>query len=104
MKQINNVPQLMDAMAENEVLLLYLSSRDCGVCHADLPRVEQLAEEMNFAAVSLEVNEVPEAAGQLNVFTVPAVLLFYQKKEYHRQARIIDFAELEKRMRELMER
>ena len=57
--------------------------------------------EMNFPAAQVDISEVPEAAGQLSIFTAPVVLLFYKGKEYSREARIIDFAKLEKRMREL---
>ena len=49
------------------------------------------------------VNEIPEAAGQLSLFTAPVVILFYKNKEMHRQARIIDFEELEYRIKQLNE-
>ena len=36
--------------------------------------------------------------GELNLFSVPVVILFYEGREIHRQAKIIDFKELNYRM------
>ncbi|PWG68582.1 thioredoxin, partial [Enterobacter mori] len=44
-----------------------------------------------------------EAAGQLSLFTSPAVILYNKNKEMHRQARIIDFEDLEYRIKQLTE-
>ena len=101
MKVVKSFNELQRIISENESLLVYLSAPDCSVCHADMPRVERLVEEMDFPAVEIDIAEVPEAAGQLTVFTAPVVLLFYKDKEYHREARIIDFNMLKKRMLEL---
>lgn len=101
MRVIKSYDELQRIISENESLLVYLSAPDCSVCHADMPRVERLVAEMDFPSVQIDIAEVPEAAGQLTVFTAPVVLLFYKNKEYHREARIIDFNVLKKRMLEL---
>ena len=43
-----------------------------------------------------------EAVGQLNLYSVPVVILFYNGKEIHRQARIIDFSKLEYRIKQTL--
>jgi len=43
-----------------------------------------------------------EAVGQLNLYTAPVVILFYNGKEIHRQARIIDFSELDYRIKQTL--
>lgn len=43
---------------------------------------------------------MPEAVGKLNLYSSPVVILFYQGKEFHRQARIIDFVELDYRIKQ----
>ena len=101
MRVIKSYDELQRIISENESLLVYLSAPDCSVCHADMPRVERLVAEMDFPSVLIDIAEVPEAAGQLTVFTAPVVLLFYKNKEYHREARMIDFNVLKKRMLEL---
>ena len=35
-----------------------------------------------------------KAVGQLSLFSVPVVILFYEGREIHRQAKIIDFKEV----------
>lgn len=102
MQEIRTYEELNVRISERPALLVYLSSADCSVCAADSVRVQRLAEKMDFPAVSVEISWVPQAAGQLNVFTAPAVLLFHQGREYHRQARFIDFAQLQKHMEELL--
>lgn len=54
-----------------------------------------LRRSLHFPCVRADIAEVPEAAGQLEVFSAPAVLLFYRGREYHRQAGFLDFARLE---------
>ena len=101
MKTIQNYSTLLDTIQQETVLLVYCASKDCAVCQADEPRVDALCQQLHFPAVRMDAEEVPEAAGQLNLFSLPAVLLFDHKKEYHRQSRILDFDQLEQRMKEL---
>ncbi|MDZ5502077.1 hypothetical protein U1303_04425 [Enterococcus cecorum] len=39
--------------------------------------------------------------GQLSLFTAPVVILFHSGKEFHRQARIIDFKQLTQQLERL---
>ena len=48
----------------------------------------------------IQANEMTEAVGQLNLYSAPIVILFYNGKEIHRQARIIDFSELDYRIKQ----
>ena len=100
MISIHTWAQLQAVIQKEPLLVIYLSSADCGVCKADEPRVRELCEKYQLPEVSFDVKDIPEAAGQLNVFSLPAAVLMYQGKEMHRQARIIDFRELEKRIQE----
>lgn len=104
MKNIKNYYALLDEIQKEPILLVYSTSQGCPVCQADFFRIEKLCGEMSFPALCLKVEEVPEAAGQLTLFSLPAVILYDQGREYHRQARILDFIELEKRMKELKEK
>lgn len=46
MRSIKSYSELQRIISENESLLVYLTAPDCSVCHADMPRVERLREEM----------------------------------------------------------
>lgn len=83
--------------------ILYTTSPGCSVCHADYPRVNQLANEHQFPASHVDISEIPILTGQLNLFSSPTVMVFLEGKERHRQVRIIDFEELEYRLTEIKE-
>jgi len=101
MDRITAFDELQTRIRDEEYLLVFMTSADCGVCHADNGRLQDLTEKLHFPCVRADIAEVPEAAGQLGVFSAPAVLLFYRGREYHRQAGFLDFARLETRMAEL---
>lgn len=101
MEPVKNYKELLQRIHTEPYLLVYCESPACSVCHADRPRVEQLAAQLQFPAVAINLATNPAAVGQLSLYVAPAVLLYHHAREYHRQARIIDFAELKKRMEEI---
>lgn len=103
MEKVMSYNDLLYKIDRNDKLLLYVMAENCNVCHADFPKVDVLAKKHNVDSVNIMINEIPEAAGQLSLFTAPVVILFYKNKEMHRQARIIDFEELEYRIKQLNE-
>jgi hypothetical protein len=76
---------------------------NCSVCHSDMPKVEKIINDKNFTAYHIEASEIAEAVGQLSLFSVPVVILFYEGREIHRQAKIIDFDELNYRIEQISE-
>lgn len=100
MEHIKDYDTLVDKMNQ-EKFVLYVMSLGCSVCHADLPKVERLLENYDLPSAKILVNEIPEAAGQLSLFTAPVIILNAQGREFHRQARIIDFRALEHRLSQL---
>lgn len=102
MEHINDYGTLIEKMNQ-EKFVLYVMSEGCSVCHADLPKVEQLIEHYDIPSGKILVNEIPEAAGQLSLFTAPVIILNAQGREFHRQARIIDFETLKHRLSQLNE-
>lgn len=101
MKDIHNYDDLLHTIKHLNEAILYTTSPNCSVCHADYPKVEQLAQEYNISALHIDITEVPEASGQMNLFSSPTVILFYEGKEFHSQARIIDFEALSYRLKQL---
>ncbi|MDA8411843.1 MAG: thioredoxin family protein [Treponema sp.] len=85
------------AIAEGEkAALFYLSTKSCGVCKSIKPKVIALVEE-HFPRLPLyyvDIEEVPEAAGQLSIFVVPAVLVYFGGRETIREARNFGIQEL----------
>ena len=103
MKKLENYEQILNKVKEEKYFLLYVSMNNCSICQIDMPKVEKIVNEQNFTAYYIEASEIPEAVGQLSLFSAPAVILFYEGKEIHRQAKIIDFKELNYRMEQICE-
>ncbi len=98
MEEVKNYNELIDKIESNKAVLLFFSAPNCSVCHADLSKIEEISNKTYIPFIRINIDEVPEAAGQFSVFTAPAVLLYYKGREYHRQARIVNFEELKKRI------
>ncbi len=80
-------------IAREKLVLLYISMPRCSVCLAVKPRIEKLfAAEL--VQLQLDAAAYPEVAGTYQAMTAPVVLLFFNGKEVHRQARFIDFDKL----------
>ncbi|MDW7670394.1 MAG: thioredoxin family protein [Bacillota bacterium] len=93
---IQSMKALEKQLNRHPLCLLYFGTENCSVCHAAKPRVESvLSRYPQTAGFSCSTEQFPEVAGQLIVFTVPAVLLFHESREIFRSARMIDFQGLE---------
>ena len=104
MKKLETYQQILNKIKEEKYFLLYVSINNCNICQIDMPKVEKIVNEQNFTAYHIiEASEIPEAVGQLSLFSVPVVILFYEGREIHRQAKIIDFEELNYRMEQIRE-
>ncbi|KIL43598.1 hypothetical protein KP77_33040 [Jeotgalibacillus alimentarius] len=80
----------LNHLMNRKLSVLYISRTGCSVCHALLPKIQHVMEdfpEVSFGHVT--VDEYEEVAGELNIFTVPVVLIFSEGKELLREARFI---------------
>ncbi|MFP4365216.1 MAG: thioredoxin family protein [Spirochaetia bacterium] len=99
MTELTTFQEIKDFITRNRFALLYLSSPDCGVCRVLKPKVEHmLAEYPEVESAYIDLNKVPEAGGQFQVFTIPGILVFIDSKESIREARHISMALLEEKI------
>lgn len=93
-------PKSLDDFLEitrlNTAVCFYLSTPECNVCKVLKPKVIEMIKldfpEMNFCYVDL--NEAKEISGQLSVFSVPTILVYFEGKEIIRASRNIHLGEL----------
>ena len=102
MEKIKTYNDLLEKIKNEEKFLLYIKSEGCSVCEADFPKVKEITDKNNYLAYYIQADEIPEAVGQLNLYSAPIVILFYNGKEIHRQARFIDFLELDYRIKQTL--
>ncbi len=86
----------LDALrGAHERLALYVTRESCGPCHALWPQVQALfGQDPRWTLERVDADRAPEIAGQLLVFSVPALILFLDGQEQHRLVRIIPRHEL----------
>lgn len=91
MQKISSLNDVENAIDSNEALLLYISAPNCNVCDALKPKIEKLFRK-NFPKISLyeaNISDIPELSGKFNIFSAPAILVFFDKKEFAREGRNI---------------
>ncbi len=89
MKAIESYEHLVQLVAQEKALMLYFSTPTCGVCKSIKPKVKQLVADdfPEMALYYVDTEAIPEARGQLSIFSVPAILVFFEGKELIREAR-----------------
>jgi thioredoxin-like negative regulator of GroEL len=86
----------LEITKSNKAVCFYLSTPECNVCKVLKPKVIDMIEndfaEINFCYVDL--NEAKEISGQLSVFSVPTILVYFEDKETIRASRNVHIEEL----------
>ena len=80
----------------NKAVCFYLSTPDCNVCKVLKPKIIDMLEN-DFPGIIfcyVDVNEAKEISGQLSVFSVPTILVYFEGKETIRASRNMHIEEL----------
>lgn len=101
MNTIHSFVEWQDIVQEENAFLLFMKMENCSVCDGLLPQVTEIKQDFDIPFYVVRAEDVPEIAGQLQIFTAPVVLLFYKGKEYARFARFVQMEELKRRLGEL---
>jgi thioredoxin-like negative regulator of GroEL len=93
---LNSLSDLNDLARKNPAVCFYLSTPECNVCKVLKPKVIEMIEkdfpQIKFFYVNLK--EAKEISGQLSVFSVPTILIYFDGKETIRVSRNIHLEEL----------
>lgn len=81
---------------EQKPVVLYFTTKTCSVCKSIFPRLEALMQAYPQKYYKIDVEHLPELAGQNRVFTVPTILVFAEGKEVLRESRFIDFSKIQR--------
>jgi thioredoxin-like negative regulator of GroEL len=86
---------IQDFLNEN-ITLLYVSSNTCSVCGVMKQKIENFLKEYypDLELTEVKIDENPFLKGDLMIFSVPAIILYYEKKEIYRKAGYLNIAEL----------
>jgi len=89
-------------LASRDLVLLYCSQPACSVCKSLLPKVESLLSKYSkISTLYVNLDDIPDFAGQNTVFSIPAILFFVEGKEQFRMVRTFGLNELEEKIEKI---
>ena len=96
MEPIVSIEEFSNVLKENEAVLAYFSTEICSVCKVLKPKVEEMISKSfpRIRAVYIQSDQLPELAAQLNVFTAPTVVVFFDGRESIRKSRAFGIDQL----------
>ncbi|MCY6372299.1 thioredoxin family protein [Clostridium ganghwense] len=96
MEKLHSLDKLKEFIDKKTLAMVYISSENCNVCHALLPKIEAMIEKYpQIEGKKISIDECTEIAGEFSIFTIPAILFYVEGKEVIRKARFISVEELE---------
>ena len=99
MQELKSIENVKEAIKKGAVLL-YVSAPNCNVCDALKIKVEELFSN-EFPKIKLyeaNVSVVPELAGEFQIFSAPAMLIFFEGQEFAREGRNVSLELLSGRL------
>ncbi|BCD60558.1 MULTISPECIES: co-chaperone YbbN [unclassified Nitratiruptor] len=103
MKRLQRIEEVQNAIKSNEAVLLYISAPNCNVCDVLKEKVKELFSQKFPKVVLVEVNvaEIPEISGTFNIFSAPAMLLFFDGKEFLREGRNVSLQRMQEKVQKV---
>ena len=93
---IKNLLDFQGLAQEHKAICFYLSTPECSVCKVLKQKVIEMLKD-NFPKIHfcyVNLNEAKEIRGQLSVFSVPTILVYFEGKETIRVSRNVHLDEL----------
>lgn len=104
MKEFENMEEINKFILSGRMRLLYLSRPDCGVCTVIKPKVEGIIDLFpELEGAYIDMDKLPQSAGEFSIFTIPGILLYIDGKESIREARYISIEDLTSRIERFYE-
>lgn len=93
-----HIEDIENEIRSNDAVMLYFSGENCGVCTALKPKI-QSSFEIHFPKIKqifISASDYPQIAAHFSIFTIPSVLVYFDKKETKRESRHISIDQLMK--------
>jgi thiol-disulfide isomerase/thioredoxin len=98
--KISDISSLNLLIQSKPALMIWFSHDDCSVCKSVLPKIHMMRDDC-FPAIEIAYCDTlinPEIAAHYSIFTVPALLLYFEGREYIRTARNINTTQLQQQI------
>jgi thioredoxin-like negative regulator of GroEL len=96
MQKLDSIHQIKEQI-NSGAKLLYISAPNCNVCDVLKVKVEKIVKEQ-FPKIELyeaNVAEIPQISAEFNIFSAPAILIFFDGQEFVREGRNVSLELLE---------
>jgi len=93
---LTNLEDFHEIIRVQDAVLIYFSHEACNVCKVLKPKIGELIKN-DFPKIKLydvDTKQVPDISGQLRIFTVPTLIVYFGGQEYIRKSRNIGIKEL----------
>ncbi|HIE34627.1 MAG TPA: thioredoxin [Campylobacterales bacterium] len=103
MKRLLSIEEINEVISVDDAILFYITSKNCNVCKALKPKIEKLFLK-NFPKISLyeiDIEKIPGIGSKFNIYTIPVILLFFDKKEFLRESRNVNLYSLKERVEKI---
>ena len=91
-----NIEDIEKEIQSYDAVMIYFSGENCGVCTALKPKI-QSSFEIHFPKIKqifISASKYPQIAAHFGVFTIPSLLIYFDKKETKRESRHISVSQL----------
>lgn len=97
---MNTLEELREFIENTPMALIYFSTNTCSACSALKPKVKELVKdyEKMMKMIEIKADESIQIASQLNIFMLPAILLYIDGKEVLRESKYISIMELKEKL------
>ena len=86
---IKTIESLENLISEEVGVLVYFSTPTCNVCHALKPKIKA-AFDTHFPKIKqlfIDSSKTPQIPSNLQIFSVPTILVYLDGKEFARESR-----------------
>lgn len=91
MTQVKTIDFITSKINTRNPVLIYFSAESCSVCTALKPKIEKEVSK-NFPKIEMfevKADLYKQIASHFTVFSIPTILVFFDKKEFKREGRNI---------------
>ena len=102
MVELKSKEDFFNFVSSNRPILVVFSTHDCATCKPVKEKVEKKFQG-DVDAGNVYLDEVKELSGELSIFNVPVVCIFFEGKEVYRFVRVFSMDDIEEKVNRLLE-
>lgn len=99
METLNSNELIDKVINDNDIVLVYFGSSNCGVCVDMKPKIKNILTKYDkIKGIYVDTEKSSKIAISYSFFTIPAILVFVEGKETIREARHISILDVDTRI------